>query len=120
MGVRPMFEYARRLALIAVTAAVVLAIPFAQRSTAAGGAGPDSSCTSSESCLQWDNTAKGAGVTGTSAKGDGLVGLTRSNTGTDIHAGVRGVDKSTTSAKNTGVLGVSTRGTGVSGISGTS
>src|ERR1700724_1054600 len=101
-----------------VAAALLVTVPLtAERSTAAHSVAPNSSCSSSSPCLEWDNIKDGSGVKGTSTKGNGLVGVTtaKSNSFTH-HAGVEGIDSATLSFENSGVIGISTKGNGVTGL----
>ena len=76
-------------------------------------------CTSSGPCQEYDNTAGGSGLKGTSAKGTGLTGVTNYNKlgAANGTAGVSGTDTATRTTKNAGVLGTSNVGVGVSGVS---
>ena len=74
-------------------------------------------CSSGNPCYEWDNSAGGAGLKGTSAKGDAVVGLTKKSTGS--HSGVLGRDVSVYGG-NSGVHGDSVRGYGVLATSGDS
>lgn len=78
-----------------------------------------SSCTSSSPCLEWANTAGGAGLEGTSKKGNGTIGLTsfKSTSQSNAKAGLLGQDVSTSGTFDFGVLGTSVHGTGVEGSS---
>lgn len=105
----------RRVAATSLIAALALATPLVvPQSTAASSAGPNTTCTSPDPCLEWDNTAKGVGVIGTSAKGNGVVGQTKAGS-TTRHAGIEGIDIAGSNFKNFGVLGTSKFGAGVAG-----
>lgn len=107
-----------RAGLTATITALAIAIPIVvPQSTAASNAGPNTTCSSPDPCLEWDNTSKGPGVIGTSAKGNGVVGQTKGGS-TTRHAGVQGIDAAGTNFRNFGVLGTSTRGAGVAGLAG--
>jgi len=115
-----------RLRVLAATGAIALAAGGAML-TPAGAAGMQPllkalavvSCTGTGPCQEYDNTAGGSGLKGTSAKGNGLVGVTNYNKSgaTTGSAGVSGTDTATKNYKNSGVLGTSTIGLGVSGVS---
>ena len=109
----------------AIVAAVVLvfgASAIVTHARAAGGAGPNTSCTSTSPCLTESNTSSGDGAEGTSAKGVGLDGRTsaKGSTAGGAGFGVSGTDTRTTAGTglfNAGVKGTSTNGTGVEGTS---
>lgn len=70
-------------------------------------------CNTTAACVAGTNSAKGPGVQGISAKGDGVVGQTKfKSTVTLNHSGILGQDLST-SIYGAGVMGTSTTGTGV-------
>ena len=115
-----MLAHVRRASVAAVTAGLALVLPLTvpQSTAASGGAAPNLTCTSPDPCLEWDNTGKGSGLIGTSARGVGVVGQTRGG-GTTSHAGVAGHDLSSSDFRNSGVLGTTNVGSGVSGLAGT-
>jgi len=106
------------LASLAAAALVTgLAITSAQ---ATDGAAPATGCATSTACVEGDNASTGPGVKGTSTKGHGIVGTTKSKGATqnNSHAGVLGQDLQTSGATgNIGVEGTSTNGIGVIGSS---
>ena len=114
-----MVAYVRRAGSTAVAAALALSLPLVvpQSTAASGSAGPNLTCVSPDPCLEWDNSARGSGLIGTSAKGTGVVGQTKAG-GTTSHTGVNGRDISTTNFRNSGVLGTSSLGNGVEGRAG--
>lgn len=60
----------------------------------------------------------GPGIKGVSTSGNGLAGVTNANSTLFTHAGVQGLDASTSTFKNAGVFGSSLRGVGVAGTAG--
>src|SRR5437879_6195251 len=100
--------------------ATIAAGSGATRAEATDGAAPAISCATTTACIEGDNTSTGPGVKGTSAKGNGTVGTTKSkgtSTGTS-RAGVIGQDlQSGGGTLNFGVEGISMNGTGVEGTS---
>jgi len=111
--------------IAAVAASVIMVIgagALVTHARAAGGAGPNTLCTSTSPCLTESNTSSGDGVEGTSAKGAGLDGRTSAKGSTPANAGVgmTGTDTRTTPGTgiyNIGVKGVSANGTAVFGSS---
>ena len=90
------------------------------KADATDGAQPNTSCATTTACLEGDNTSTGPGIKGTSTKGNGVVGSTKSKgtTSGTSHAGVLGQDlQAGGGTGNSGVEGTSTNGTGVLGIS---
>lgn len=109
------------IASLASLAAATVITGFAiSRAEATDGAQPNTSCATTAACVEGDNTSTGPGVKGTSTKGHGVVGTTKSKgttSGTD-HAGVLGQDLQTGGGPgNAGLEGTSTNGTGVVGTS---
>lgn len=101
----------------AVISATIATHP-ASASSGAYGANPNLSCGSASACLTWTNSGTGQGIAGTSSKGAGLFGATKSNTTTfPGPAGVFGSDTSSTGFKDFGVRGLSVRGIGTAGQS---
>ena len=121
-------------------AAVALADTHqAGRARAGGVIVPNTTCNSSSPCVTDTNTGTGAGLEGTAAKGNGLLGKSTSGAGTEGtsskangvlgittfnstsssngQAGVYGNDKSTSGSFDVGVHGNSVAGTGVFGTS---
>jgi hypothetical protein len=115
-----MLKPQRRAAFLAAAGVLIAASLLAAERSTAARSGPDTSCGGPAPCLEWDNTGGGSGVKGSSAHGNGLLGVTTANATVFGHTGVLGTDASTTSFKDSGVIGTSMRGNGVSGISGTS
>ena len=78
---------------------------------------PNLTCTSANSCLEWTNNGSGHAIKGTAPSNDGIVGVTKyaSNSSTDFHAGIEGVDASSSGFNDAGVFGKSKRGFGVEG-----
>jgi len=110
----------RRAGMSALSVALALAIPMVvpQSTQASGGTVlPASTCSSTAPCLEWDNLSRGAGLIGTSKKGNGVIGQTKAPSSLS-GAGVEGVDTSTTNFRNYGVLGTSLLGNGVTGYAG--
>src|SRR5215472_4945638 len=118
------------VSLASLSAATVVTGFAISRALATDGAAPATSCSTTTACVEGDNTSSGPGVKGTSAKGHGVVGTTKSKgTQTTAHAGVLGQDLQTgiggvfndgvegTSTDGTGVFGSSTNSAGVEGIS---
>jgi len=108
--------------VIALAGSVALSPAIAQRTTAAGGVSPDTTCNNSNPCVHWKNKGAGPAVQGVSNGGDGVVGQTTMNSKTLGFAGVSGVDLATPNPSgsplnNSGVSGQSTSGTGVFGKS---
>jgi len=106
------------LILGTVAAATILAGSALTRADATDGAQPSNSCATTTPCLEEDNTSTGPGVKGTSTKGHGIVGTTKSKGTTpgNSHAGVLGQDLQTGGGQgNAGVEGTSTQGQGVEG-----
>jgi len=90
------------------------------RADATDGAQPNVSCATTTACVEGDNTSVGPGVKGTSTKGHGVVGTTKSKgtTNSNNHAGVLGQDLQTGGGTlNTGVEGTSTNGVAILGSS---
>src|SRR5580704_10734704 len=86
------------------------------RVLAAGGAGPNTACSSSSPCVSYANSGSGAGVASSSAKGSGLTGTTTlKGTSSSNAPGVLGTDASTSGGFDSGVKGVTKAGTGVLG-----
>ena len=109
------FALRRSAAIVASAAATgaALLIAAALPHVARAGAGPFSTCNSPNPCLQWTNTGAGNAIKGISDNGNGLVGITKyPNTPTSIHAGVYGLDFSTSGFSNAGVFGQSANGQG--------
>jgi len=113
----------KRGIIAAVSASVILifgAGAVVTHARAAGGAGPNTSCTSTSPCLAESNTSTGDGVQGVSTKGVGVDGRTnaKGSTGAGAGFGVEGIDERTASGTgvyNAGVKGTSTNGDGVFG-----
>lgn len=106
-------------ALASIVAATIVAGSII-RADATDGAQPNTSCATTTACLEGDNTSTGPGVKGTSTKGNGVVGTTKSKgtTPTNSHSGVLGQDLQTGGGvDNVGVEGTSTNGTAVVGNS---
>lgn len=76
-------------------------------------------CATVAPCLSASNTNAGIGVQGTSANGNGLVGITsfQSKSASNYKSGVVGIDRSTSGSFDAGVLGTSANGSGVYGVS---
>jgi hypothetical protein len=74
-------------------------------------------CTSAGACASDHNKGTGPGIQGTSVSGNGVVGVTSSESQSTKSNGVVGTDVSTQGLGNAGVKGVSTAGTGVRGES---
>src|SRR5215472_7373124 len=106
-------------ALASFAVATVVTGSVLTRASATDGAQPSTSCTLTTACIEGDNTSTGPGVKGTSAKGHGVIGTTKSkgSTGSNSHAGVFGQDLQNNigSFLNSGVEGTSNYGFGVFG-----
>jgi hypothetical protein len=100
---------------IGLTAGLALLIPASAQSTPT--IGPDTSCSSPLPCLFKKNNGAGIAIKGVSVVNDGLAGSTtfQSTSPTNFHAGVSGLDASTTGSNDDGVFGTSTNGYGVFG-----
>src|SRR5579864_8283031 len=79
----------------------------------------DPTCVSASPCIEYKDNGTGPGMQGTSAGGNGAVGLTflKSTSATNGHAGLFGGDYSSSGSFNSGIQGISTRGTGVTALS---
>jgi hypothetical protein len=100
---------------------VFLAGSLLTRANATDGSAPITSCATTSACVEGDNGSNGPGVKGTSSKGNGAVGTTKSKGTTQgtSHAGVLGQDLQTSGGRgNVGVEGTSTNGTGVEALGG--
>lgn len=107
------------LIAIALCLAAALVVSVQRSHPAITSAVIDPTCTSSNPCIEYDNTSTGQGVKGTSAKGRGVVGVTTFNSTSSGNGtfGVFGNDASTSGTFDSGVSGLSVRGIGVSGQS---
>jgi len=106
--------------LFSLVTATVVTGSVLTRANATDGAQPNTSCATTTACIEGDNTSTGPGVKGTSTKGHGVVGTTKSK-GTlsgNSHAGILGQDLQTGGGTgNAGVEGTSTNGVAVLGSS---
>ena len=100
------------LTLLAGLISIAIASSAGTRAEATDGTQPNASCSSSTPCLEEDNTSTGSGLKGTSTKGNGVIGTTKSKLS---KAGVLGQDLQTTYTADFGVEGLSAVGTGVLG-----
>jgi hypothetical protein len=93
----------------------VVGLTSAHRSNA--GPDPNTSCVSTSPCLAYVNNGKGEAISGTSTKNNGVHGITdfKSTSYSNFHAGVYGVDGSTSGTYNAGVWGWSHNAFGVYG-----
>lgn len=108
------------VSLSSVAAATIVTGAALTRAEATDGAQPNTSCATVAACIEGDNTSTGPGVKGTSTKGQGVVGTTKSKgtTPSNSHSGVLGQDLQTGGGShNNGVEGDSTHGIGVVGTS---
>lgn len=106
--------------LASLAAATLVAGSALSRADATDGSQPSTACATTTACIEGDNTSTGPGVKGTSTKGYGVVGTTKSKGTTpgNTHAGVIGQDLQTGGGiLNYGVEGTSTNGTGMIGLS---
>src|SRR5437879_3633304 len=106
--------------VVAAASATIIAGSAVTRAEATDGAAPAISCATTTACIEGDNTSTGPGVKGTSTKGHGVIGTTKSKgtTSGSSHAGVLGQDLQSGGGNlNFGVQGNSINGTGVEGTS---
>jgi hypothetical protein len=104
---------------IGLTAGLALLIPTSAQSTPTMR--PDTTCSDHLPCFFEKNNGTGIAIKGVSVANDGLAGSTtfQSTSPTNFHAGVSGIDQSSTGSNDDGVFGNSKRGYGVFGIGNT-